>query len=423
MIEFEKYFSLDLDGEADKKMMNAFGSLVYEKERGVSGYYNLPSDSLNFLDEVENFMENEDGVYESAANIVVIGIGGSSLGAKAVDTLLRHKYKNIKNMLFLENPDPVTLTTNLSKIKKENSIFVVVSKSGGTVETISIFKTILDYFDIDLSGEDRKRVIAISDEGSPLCKFADDFDVKVFTIPQNVGGRFSVLSAVGVVPLALARYDVKAILEGAKFFLESFFNSEEEHIALKAYFQVKNYKKYPINVLFSYADSLEDLSKWFIQLWAESLGKIDKEGKNVGLTPVAHIGSVDQHSFLQLIMQGVKDKTVTFIKIKDFENDLTIPNTPLQHLEKTDYVNGHSFNELINAECDATKESLINEKIPVDVITLDKIDEANVGRLIMYFEILTSFAGALFGINTYNQPGVEFGKKILVEKFKKEDDK
>lgn len=418
MIEFEKYFSFDLDDEASKKMMNAFGSLVYEKERGISGYYNLPYDSINLLSEVENFIVNEDGIYQSASNIVVIGIGGSSLGTKALDSMLKHKYKNIKNMIFLENPDPVTLSNNLSAIKKENSIFVVVSKSGGTIETMSIFKTVLSYFDIDLENSDKKRVIIISDEGSPLCRFADDYGLKAYTIPGNVGGRFSVLSAVGVVPLALAGYNVKDILEGAKIFLERFFDLKEEHIAIKAFFQVQNYKKYPINVLFSYGDALEDFSKWFIQLWAESLGKIDKNGNHVGLTPVAHVGSVDQHSFLQLIMQGPKDKTVTFIKVKNFENDLSIPGMSLRNLEKTDYVNTHSFNELINAECDATKESMVSEGIAVDMITLDKIDENSIGELIMYFELLTSYAGALFGINTYDQPGVEFGKKILVKKFK-----
>ncbi len=423
MIEFEKYFSFDLDDEANKKIMNAFGSLVYEKERGVSGYYNLPYDSVNLLSEVENFIVNEDGIYQSAVNIVVIGIGGSSLGTKALDSMLKHKYKNIKNMLFLENPDPVTLSNNLSAIKKENSIFVVVSKSGGTIETMSIFKTVLSYFDIDLENSDKKRVIIISDEGSPLCRFADNYSLKAYTIPGNVGGRFSVLSAVGIVPLALAGYNVKDILDGARVFLESFFNSQEEHVAIKAFFQVQNYKKYPINVLFSYGDALEDFTKWFIQLWAESLGKMDTKGNNVGLTPVAHVGSVDQHSFLQLIMQGPRDKTVTFIKVSNFENDLSIPDMSLIDLEKTDYVNAHSFNELINAECDATKESMVAMNIPVDMIILDKIDEKNIGELIMYFELLTSYAGALFGINTYDQPGVEFGKKILVKKFDKKEEK
>ncbi len=422
MIEFNKYFKVEINEENNRLMMNAFGLLIHEKEKGVSGYYNLPCDSLNLLKEAKDYMINEDGVYQNAKYIVVIGIGGSSLGTKAINSMLKHKYKNIKEMIFLENPDPVSLSCNLSKVKKENSIFIIVSKSGGTVETISNFKMILNRYQFDLKNiKDNKRIIIITDEGSSLCKFADAYKIKTFTIPSNVGGRFSVLSAVGVIPLSLAGYDVQDILKGADSFIKSFFDAKEEHIILKALFQVQNYKKYPINVLFSYADFLEDFTKWFIQLWAESLGKIDKNDDSVGLTPIAHIGAVDQHSFLQLIMQGVKDKTVTFIKIKDFENNLTIPNMSLKYLEKTDFANGVLFNELINAECDATKESLITKNIPVDLIEIDKINEENIGQLIAYFELLTSCAGALFGINTYNQPGVELGKKILIKKFKKEN--
>ena len=339
------------------------------------------------------------------------------MGAKAIDAMLKHKYKYSKEMFFLENPDPISLSKVFSTIKKENTIFVIISKSGTSIETISIFKLILEYFKFDFSAIDSKRVVTISDEDSPLCKFAKENYIKVFSIPKNVGGRFSVLSAVGIVPLALAGYDVNSILKGGQEFLDRFIAKKEEHLSLKAYFLVKNYKKYPINVLFSYGNFFEDFTKWFIQLWAESLGKIDKDGHSVGLTPVAHIGSIDQHSFLQLIIQGPKDKTVTFIKVKNFENDLKIPNISLKYLEKTNYVNAYSFNDLINAECDATKESMVDRGIPVDMIILEKIDENSIGQLIMYFELLTSYAGVLFGVNTYNQPGVEFGKRILKEKF------
>jgi len=418
VIRYERFFKLEANEEKSRLMMNAFGFLMHEKEKGISGYYNLPIDGENLLKEINSYIIQEDEVYQNAENIVVIGIGGSSLGAKAIDSMLRHKYNNLKKLLFLENPDPVSISKTLNRIKKHNSIFVVISKSGGTIETTSIFKTVLKEFDMDLKSEDAKRVLIISDEGSPLCKFADFYGIKAFTIPKNVGGRFSVLSSVGIVPLSLAGYDMRNVLKGAKHMIKRFFNSKEEHIAIKALYYCKNYQKTPINVLFSYADFLEDFTKWFIQLWAESLGKIDKDGKNVGLTPVAHIGSIDQHSFLQLIMQGPRDKTVTFIKVEDFENDLKIPDISLKYIEKTDYINNHTFNELINAECDATKESLVKEGIPVDTITLDKVNEENVGELIAYFELLTSYAGAIFDINTYDQPGVEFGKKILVKKFK-----
>ncbi len=415
MIRYERYANVEIDEENSRLLMNSFGSMIREKESGISGYYNLPESSINLLKEVENYIISEDGVYQSAKNIVVIGIGGSSLGTKAVNSMLKHKYKNIKNLLFLENPDPVFISEIFLQIKKENSIFVVISKSGSTIESISLFKTVIARFDMDLNSMDKKRVMVVTDDGSPLCKMADFYGIKAFVIPKNVGGRFSILSAVGIVPLKLAGFNVEPMLKSAKAMLERFFDSKEEHIGLKALFYVQ--KKYPINVLFSYANFLEDFTKWFVQLWAESLGKIDKNGQNVGLTPVGHIGSVDQHSFLQLIMQGPRDKTVTFIKIKDFENSLSIPNITLKNIKKTDYINSHSFNDLINAECDATKESLIAQNIPVDTIILDRISEENIGEMLIYFELLTSYTGLLLGINTYNQPGVENGKKILVKKF------
>ena len=419
MITFERDFHIKIDQKSKKILSDAYELIVQEKEKGISGYYTLPYNSTNLLKDIDDYINNSTEIYNSVENIIVVGIGGSSLGTKAINAMLKHKYRYAKEIFFLENPDPISLSKVFSTIKKENSIFVVISKSGISVETISIFKLILKYFKFDFSSEDSKRVVTISDKNSPLYKYARENHIKVFSIPENVGGRFSVLSAVGIVPLALAGYDTKNILKGGQEFLDSFFAKQEEHLALKAYFLVNHYKKYPINVLFSYGDFLEDFTKWFIQLWAESLGKINKEGCNVGLTPVAHIGSVDQHSFLQLIMQGPKDKTVTFIKVNNFENDLSIPDISLKNLEKTDYVNTHSFNELINAECDATKESMVSEGIPVDMITIDKIDENSIGQLVMYFELLTSYAGVLFGINTYDQPGVEFGKKILIEKFKR----
>jgi glucose-6-phosphate isomerase len=418
MIKYDLGTRLNLDDKYDDKLMNAFGALLREKEQGVSGYYKLPENSLHLIDEAKNYLESQFEFLKDIKNIVVVGIGGSSLGTKAIDSLLRHKYDNLRNLYFLENPDPVDILTNLNKVEKENTIFVIISKSGTTIETTSIFKLIIDRFDLDFTTIDNKRVMIITDESSPLCKFADLNNIKACTIPSNVGGRFSVLSAVGLVPLILTGYDVKPLLEGASSMIQSFFDMKEKHILQKACFCAENAKKYPINVLFSYSNTLNDFTKWYIQLWAESLGKINKEGENVGLTPVGQIGAIDQHSFLQLIVEGPKNKTVTFIKIKDFEINLNVPDISLKFIEKTNYINGHSFNELLNAEADATIQTLVERDVPVDVIELDRITEENIGNLIAYFELLTSATGDLLGVNTYNQPGVEFGKKILEGKFK-----
>ncbi len=418
MITYDHNFGWSADEEANELMAEAFGNLVYEREKGIVGYYNLPLDSELIVSEVEAYATSSDLV-QNCDTIAVIGIGGSSLGAKAVDSTLRYRYPDAKRLIFLENPDPVDIEEKFDTLQKEKTIFIVISKSGTTVETISIFKAAIERFALDLSGEDKERVIAITDEGSPLCHFVDRHGLKAYTIPHNVGGRFSVLSSVGIVPLTLAGYDTRSLLSGASAMVERFFEAQEEHLLLKAAFIASNWREYRINVMFAYASRLEDFTKWYVQLWGESLGKIDRCGNRVGPTPVGHIGPVDQHSFLQLIMQGPRDKSVTFIKVEDFEKRLKIPDIGLEHIEKSDYVNGHTFNELINAECDATMESLTGEGVPIDSITLSRTDERSVGELILYYELLTSLTGAMLHINTYDQPGVETGKRILAKKFEK----
>jgi len=401
-------------------MENAFETIRDEKESGRIGYYLLPKSSQVLVEEVETFSKNNPVLNSGKIkNIVVIGIGGSSLGIKAVDSLLCHKNNSGRKLFLFENSDPLDISQTLSQLSREESVFIVISKSGSTIETTSIFKTVIAHFDLDLEGEDSSRVITITDKGSSLSEFADSYGIKQFNIPLNVGGRFSVLSAVGVVPLLLAGYNVKALLEGASSFLESFFDREEQHLLEKAAFYAQNSKEYPINVLFSYANKLENLTKWYVQLWGESIGKIDHNGENVGMTPIGLIGAVDQHSFLQLIIEGPKDKTVTFINIDDFENPLTIPDVTLKHIEKTDFINGHSFNELINAQCEATKQSLLQSDVPVDSISFDTVSEENIGAMIIYYELLTSLTGAMLNVNTYDQPGVELGKQILYANFEK----
>ncbi len=416
MVTYEKRFNWEADNAAVVLMDEAFGCLIEEREKGVAGYYNLPEDSKMIVTEVNAYASSSTIVKESDT-IVVIGIGGSSLGAKAIDAMLRPKYPETKRLIFLENPDPVEISQKFETIQKEKTLFIVISKSGTTIETMSIFKAVIAYFDLDLKGSDTERLIAITDEGSALCRFADQYKIKTYTIPHNVGGRFSVLSAVGMVPLSLAGYDTCSILEGGAGMVQRFFDAKEEHLLLKAGFIATHWETYRMNVLFSYGTYLEDFTKWYVQLWGESLGKVDANGKRVGPTPLGQIGSVDQHSFLQMIIEGPRDKMVTFMKIDDFENRLTIPDITLEHIEKSNFVNGHTFNELLNAECDATCESVVQQGVPVDTITLDRLSEANIGELIFYYELLTSLVGAMLNINTYDQPGVELGKRILVQKF------
>ena len=420
MLSFNRDFTFDATAAQQRIIDDAFNAIKEENESGRIGYYTLPESSLAIIDELELDNESNTLIAEGKIkDIVVIGIGGSSLGIKAVDSLLAAKNDSSAKLHFFENSDPVNISHTLSLLTKESSLFIVISKSGGTIETTSIFKTVIAYFDLDLKGADNERVIAITDAGSSLSQFADSYGIKQFNIPDNVGGRFSVLSAVGIVPLTLAGYDTRVLLGGAGAFLDRLLSGEEKHLLEKACYYYENAEDLSINVLFSYANNLENLTKWYVQLWGESLGKINSSGKSVGMTPIGLIGAVDQHSFLQLVIEGPKDKTVTFINIDDFENNLTIPDISLKHIEKTDFINEHTFNELINAQCDATRQSLVNNAIPTDGITISRIDEENTGAMIIYYELLTSLIGSMLKINTYDQPGVELGKTILYANLQK----
>lgn len=390
-----------------------FNALKNEANSGEVGYYSLPAGSQYLISEAEKISSTMD---KNIDTIAVIGIGGSSLGIKAIDRLLRMSTPNAKTIVYFENSDPFSITEQLSKINPNKTLFVLISKSGGTVETLSIFKYLVTTYNLHLP--DSKQIIVISDDGSILSNFADEYKIQRFVIPANVGGRFSVLSAVGVIPLALAGFDVLAILKGSKEFLNRFWNRQEEHVLQKALYYVNHSEQMSMNVLFAYSNAFEEFGKWTVQLWGESLGKKNRDGKRVGLTPISLIGSVDQHSFLQLVIEGPLNKTMTFMRIEHSHEDLIIPSLSLPHLGKSDFVNGYSFNHLINAQCRATMQSVIQSDVSVDEIVWKKLDAASVGEMILYYELLTSVCGVLMEINTYNQPGVELGKTILNEYFK-----
>jgi len=409
MPRYQGYFETkDLDPFTLEK---AYEALKYE--RGTIGYYDLPSSSLTLCSDVKKSLLNSTVYFDT---IAIVGIGGSSLGIKAIDRLLRASTPHAKKIVYFENSDPISIAHESSRIEFAKTLFVVISKSGGTVETLSIFKYLIAKFEIDL--QNSEQIVVVSDEGSVLSQFADHYALRRFVIPSNVGGRFSVLSAVGVVPLVLAGFNVEGVLDGAKSFGEHFWARKEEHLLQKAAFCVANASKFPVNVLFSYSDTFEEFGKWVVQLWGESLGKRNRRGERVGLTPISLIGSVDQHSFLQLIIEGPLNKTVTFMNIEHSRDELMIPSLSLPFLEKSDFVNGESFNTLINAQCQATMQSVLQSGVSVDEITWECIDESSVGEMIMYYELLTSAAGVLLEINTYDQPGVELGKQILQGYFK-----
>lgn len=372
------------------------------------GYYHLPDTMMPTIDESVEFM---DGCCEDILDIIIVGVGGSSLGTKAISTMLKPK-KSAPKLHFLDNLDPSLIHKVFKKINIKKSLFFVVSKSGTTLETISIFKVILQKLQKQVSSSKLYDNIAIiTDPNSSLEKYAKKHGIKYFHIPKNVGGRFSVFSAASLVPLTICGYDTKTLLEGAKACKNHYLTKQDDTILQKAYKYAIHHEA-SINVLFSYSSVFREFNEWYIQLWGESLGK--KLGfSRVGLTPIGLIGSSDQHSFLQLIMEGVKDKSVTFLKVKKAKKDITIPNIELDFIHDASLTSNLSMQKILNMQCSATMKSVQNEGILTDIIEIDKVDAWHVGYLMYYYMLLTSTCGIMLGINTYNQPGVEVGKNIL----------
>lgn len=392
------------DKEIEKKAFSAIS-----KEQDNIGYYSLPLANIDYI------LDYANSISQDIESIAIIGIGGSSLGAKAVYEFLKPVESLTRSLVFFESTDPINIKNLLQQIDIEKTHFLVISKSGSTVETFSIYKYILS------KQPKHSYYTFITDPNSPLESYANGIEAKVLYLPNNVGGRFSVLSVVGLLPLALCNIDIKALLKGATDIKNSFFQKGYiENILLeKASFYAKNHAQYHINCIFAYSQSLQYFCEWYVQLWGESLGKKQRHSAfNVGLTPIGLIGPKDQHSFLQLIMEGTRDKSITVIQIEDFESDMRIPDISLPHLESLDTLNGLSFSKLITMQCNSVIEALEKQgDIPLDSIIIPKIDAQNIGSLIYYYELLTSLVGELIDVNTYNQPGVEVAKIILKEKL------
>lgn len=400
------YFSSNSRKEEQKALQ------AIKKERNRIGYYTLPSQDISSILTYCNTIPKE------VESIAVIGIGGSSLGAKAVYEFMKPVKDLPRKLYFFESTDPINITDLLSKFDVQKTHFLVISKSGSTVETFSIYKYIYSLQD------DPSAYTFITDPDSPLEKYAKEISASVFPLPDNVGGRFSVLSTVGLVPLAMCGIDIKALLAGAELIEKSFFEHGfiQDILLSKAVFYAKNHTQYNINCIFAYSETLKYFCQWYVQLWGESLGKHQRDSAfHVGMTPIGLIGPTDQHSFLQLIMEGTRDKSVTFIKIEDFHDNITIPDITLPHLESLDYLNNLPFSKLINMQCDSVIKALLDqETIPLDTITIQSVTEDNMGSLIFYYELLTSLVGELIDVNTYDQPGVEAGKIILKKKLQSE---
>src|SRR5829696_6085775 len=358
----------------------------------------------------------------SATDFIHIGIGGSALGPMALHKALNHPYYNVLSerrgprLHFAENTDPTTLSAILDIADPEGTWVNVVTKSGSTAETMANFLVMQGVL-IDSLGDFgfQERTIATTDpEEGFLKQIADREDLKVLPIPPDVGGRFSVLSPVGLFPAAVTGLDIDALLAGAAQCVDEVNEQGAEHpaaVGAAMHYLMDAARGRNVRVMMTYADALERLAAWFVQLWAESLGK---EGK--GSTPHGAVGTTDQHSQVQLYMEGPQDKVIEIVEVENHPRDLQIP-VAYKDLEGVGYLGGHTMAELLNVECDATRRALTEAGRPNCTIRLGEPSEENLGYLLQALEVQTAIAGALYGVNAFNQPGVEAGKQITYKRM------
>jgi glucose-6-phosphate isomerase len=385
---------------------------------GSVGFVDLPGDT-QLLNQVTSFVGQARGKYD---DVVILGIGGSALGPIALRTALRPSgwnmldekaRDNYPRLQVLDNVDPETIYALLGRLRLARTLFIVTSKSGGTAETMAQFLIVHDRLVRDKLDLTQHLVFVTDPKQGALRPLADRLNVPALDIPPSVGGRFSVLTPVGTLPAALIGIDVKSLLSGAGEMATRCDSAELASNPAGVYAMLQwladTQLKKSIAVFMPYADPLRDFAGWFVQLWAESLGKKRPDGTSVGSTPIAALGATDQHAQVQLFMEGPADKTVTFVAVRERTTDVKIP-AAFPDVKELGYLAGHSLGELIDIEQRATAGALAKRGRPNMTIQLDRVDAGHVGQLMMLLEIATAYAGQLYGIDAFNQPGVELGK-------------
>jgi glucose-6-phosphate isomerase len=378
--------------------------------------------------DISELLSTAEAVRQRFKNFVVLGIGGSALGAIALQNALLHPYYNQlpdgtrggPHLYVLDNIDPDWLAGLLDVLDPTETCFNVITKSGDTAETMAQFLWARELL-IGRLGPERYRenVIATTDatKGS-LRPLVDQEGFTSFVVPDGVGGRFSVLSPVGLLPAAVMGMDVRELLAGAAY-ADRISQSPylwQNAVLMYALTQYLAYRRgKPLSVMMPYAQGLRTLADWYAQLWAESLGKeTDRQGQvvNVGPTPIKALGATDQHSQVQLYIAGPHDKIFTFITVDAFGQQLAIPawlGGPAGQ-SAVDYLGGHSFNELLAAEVEGTALALAEAGRPSATFRLPKVNAFTVGQLLYMLEVATAISGELYDINAFDQPGVEAGK-------------
>ena len=423
-----------LPRERVAELATRFGAIQAEVRRrrgaGEYGFYKLV-DQADTVQEITTFAE---GLGQAHEDVLVLGIGGSALGTRALLTALRKPLWNewddegrefFPRLTILDNVDPTTVHAALARIDPRRVLVNVISKSGGTAETMAQYLIVHAWLENALGAAAHRHLVFTTDpERGALREIATRDGVATLSIPPDVGGRYSVLSPVGLLPAALVGIDVAALLSGARRAVE---RAEADELlrnpaALYAalHWAADTDLGARIDVLMPYTDRLRDFAEWYRQLWAESLGKrTDRDGREVhtGPTPVAAVGATDQHSQVQLFMEGPFDKVITFAVVDDPGQDVPIPaitdvlgSRPIP--EEISYLAGHSLGELLRAEYEATASALAQMGRMSCTLRLPDLSAATIGELVMFYQIATGYAGAWYGIDPFDQPGVELGKRL-----------
>lgn len=392
--------------------------LAQEVAQGKLGFFGLPADSGQ-VDACDRVVASHGTGID---DVLVLGIGGSSLGARAALAALSGPLSGSslgqgRRLHFPDNSDPWLFGALLNKLDPKKTLTLVISKSGGTVETAAQMLCVRDWL-VQKLGEDAlpRHLIAITDpEKGSLRAFASEAKLTTLPIPSNVGGRFCVLTAAGLLPLRLAGLDAAGLLRGAA---QMAARCEEPDLlrnpaGVLAAIHVLHMRLFDhrMHVLLPYADALRPFAAWFVQLWAESLGKrLDRRGRvvEVGPTPIPAVGATDQHAQVQLFIEGPRDKLVTFIAVDEVSQDVQIPKNE----GDLSYLSGLSMGQLLDAERRGTALALARNGRPSLTIRLPRLDATQLGSLFFLFEAATAYAGELLDVDAFDQPGVEEGKLL-----------
>ena len=399
----------------------AFDKFSAIRGTGMTGWADLPYNQDEICDDI---IKTANDIRDKFDYFVVLGIGGSALGPIAAFQALCHLHyndlskekRNGPKFYVEDNVDPERMQALLDVIDVEKTMFNVITKSGATSETMTQYLIIMDILTEKLGNKASEHMIATtSAKKGNLIKIAKEKGLKTFYIPDGVGGRFSELCPVGLLPAAVLGIDIKEFLSGAAYMDGLCKDADATKnpalmSALLSYLSMKNGKN--ISVMMPYADGLKYIADWYCQLWAESLGKtVDRSGKAIyaGQTPVKSLGVTDQHSQVQLYTEGPFDKVTTFLAVDNYRNTFVISDG-CPDIPDVNFLCGHTMNELIQAERTATEYALTVKHRLNRTVYLPEINAFTLGELLFFFELETAYAGEMLDIDAYNQPGVEGGK-------------